>query len=325
MPPPRNGELVEVRLDSRAKARPVRDLAEIAADQDGVIGHDQLIALGFSIQWIKRKLADGWLHVVFRGAYAVGHRRISWQGRYRAALISCGPKAMLSHRSAVRWHNLKRWSGGDIHITVPGGGRLDRQEGIVVHRVRTVRPADSAVVDSLPVTSVARTLLDIAAIVRRETLDGLLEAADDADVLDPRKCDAVCGRGRSGSRALKEAILLYRPTPGWTRSRLEKYAYRLLTRDPDMPTPNVNNWIAGHEADLSYPDHGLIVEIDGGAVHGTKAAKERDPARDADWQLDGFEVFRATEHRLVYLPETVLEYVKRFLSRAGRTPARPGP
>ena len=133
-------ELVEVSLDSRWKARPVRAVAELAAAQDGVVGHQQLRDLGFSVQWIERRIAAGWLHAVFRGAYAVGHRRITWKGRFRAAVLSCGPNAMLSHRSAVRWHNLRRWTGGDIHITVPGGGHEDRQEGIVVHRGGTSGP-----------------------------------------------------------------------------------------------------------------------------------------------------------------------------------------
>ena len=287
------------------------------------MGHDQIVDLGFDHEWIKHQLKTGRLHVVFRGAYAVGHRRISWQGRFRAALISCGPRAMLSHRSAVRWHNLKRWTGGDVHVTVPGGGRLDRQEGIVVHRVRNVREADMAIVDGLLVTSVARTLLDMAPRVRRGTLDELLEAADETNTLDVSKCTAVCGKGRPGSKALKRALLLYQPIPGWTRSRLEKRAFRLIQQEPDLPTPSVNTWVGSHEVDLRIGD--LVIEIDGGATHGTRAAKERDPRRDVEIQLAGCEILRVTEHRLRYAPETYVADVRAFVSRAGRTPARPGP
>ena len=298
-------------------------MAEYAAVQDGVIGHGQILVLGLSEEWIKRKLRAGWLHVVFRGAYAVGHKRISWQGRYRAALLSCGPTALLSHRSAVRWHNLKRWSGGAIHVTVPGGGREDRQPGLVIHRVRNIREADKTVVDGLPVTSVARTLLDMAPIVRRETLDELLEAAENAKLLDVNACTAVCGKGRRGSAALKRALLLYQPIPGWTRSRLEKRAYKLIANEPDLPTPSVNTWVAGHEVDLRIGD--VVIEIDGGATHGTRAAKERDPRRDVEVQLAGCEILRITEHRLVHEPQTYLDDVRRFLSRAARTRERPGP
>ena len=321
MPTPQIPELVEVCGGMGRKARPVRAVAELARGQDGVVGHQQLVALGFTRDWINSRIAAGWLHVVFRGAYAVGHKRITWKGRYRAALLSCGPHALLSHRSAVRWHNLKRWSGGDVHVTVPGGGREDRQPGLVIHRVRNIREADTTTVDGLPVTSVARTLLDMAAITRRETLEGLLEAADDAGVLDAKACAAVCGRGRPGSTSLKRALLLYQPIPGWTRSRLEKRAYRLIQEDPDLPTPSVNTWIGKHEVDLRVGD--LVIEIDGAATHGTRAARERDPRRDVDIQLAGCEIMRVTEHRLVYEPESVLADIRAF-SRAERTPARPG-
>lgn len=298
-------------------------MAELAAVQDGVVGHEQLHDLGFSDDWIEYELRVGRLHVVFRAAYAMGHTRITWQGRYRAALLSCGPDAVLSHRSAVRWHNLKRWPGGAIHVTVPGGGREDRQPGLVIHRVRKVRDADMTIVDGLPVTSIARTLLDMAPIVRRETLDELLEAADNANVLDVTACTNVCGRGRAGSTALKRALVLYQPIPGWARSRLEKRAYRLIANEPDLPTPSVNTWIGKHEVDLRIGD--LVIEIDGGSVHGTRAAKERDPRRDVEIQLAGCEILRITEHRLVHEPQTYLDDVRRFLSRAARTQGRPGP
>ncbi len=158
--------------------------------------------------------------------------------------------------------------------------------------------------------------------VRRTTLNELLEAADDAKLLDLTACDAVCGRGRRGGKALKRALLLYRPIPSWTRSRLERYADRLLEQEADIPNPSVNTWIGKHEVDLRIGD--LVIEIDGGAVHGTKAAKERDPRRDVDIQLAGCEIMRVTEHRLRYEPETYVADVRAFVSRAARTPARPG-
>jgi hypothetical protein len=185
-----------------------------------------------------------------------------------------------------------------------------------------LRAADSTIVDGLPVTSVARTLLDMATRVRRDTLDELLEAAEQANALDVNACHDVCGRGRKGSQALKRALVLYQPIPGWTRSRLERRAYRLITNDPALPTPSVNTWIGKHEVDLRIGD--LVIEIDGAVTHGTKAAKERDPRRDVDIQLAGCEILRITEHRLVHEPQTYLDDVRRFLSRAERTPARPG-
>src|SRR5215211_583306 len=86
-------ELVEVRANSGAKPRPVRAVVDLAAAQHGVVEHDQLLALGYSHAWIKHRLATGWLTIVFRGVYAVGHKRLTWRGRLKAATLSCGPDA----------------------------------------------------------------------------------------------------------------------------------------------------------------------------------------------------------------------------------------
>src|SRR3954454_18759795 len=172
---PQTPELVEVRANNRSKPRPVREIVDLAAEQDGVVEHDQLLELGFSHGWIKYRLATGWLTIVFRGVYAVGHKRITWRGRLRAAVLSCGPGAFLSHHTAGVLHGLWRYWGGAIHVTVPPGGREDRQEGIVVHRIRNMRAVEKGEVDGLPVTSVARTCLDLAARVHPVTLDNLLE------------------------------------------------------------------------------------------------------------------------------------------------------
>src|SRR5215207_6889559 len=94
---PKNPELVEVIPHIEGKPRPVRVVVELAAGQDGVVEHDQLLAPAVTEKWIEHKLRLGWLTIVFRGVYAVGHKRITWRGRLRAAVLSCGPGAYLSH------------------------------------------------------------------------------------------------------------------------------------------------------------------------------------------------------------------------------------
>jgi predicted transcriptional regulator of viral defense system len=317
-------ELVEVRVHSEPKARPVRVVVELAADQDGVVEHDQLLALEVGEEWIKHKLRIGWLTIVFRGVYAVGHKRITWRGRLRAAVLSCGPGAYLSHHTAAVLHGLWRYWGGVIHVTAPPGGREDREEGIVVHRIRNMRAVEKGEVDGLPVTSVARTCLDMAARVHPDTLDDMVEAAERNETFDLAAFMAVCKRGRTGSAALKRALLRYQPT-GWTRSRLERRAIREL-RQAGVRIVGVNVWIpeADLEADLLL-EHKVVVEIDGGVVHGTTAAKIRDPDRDLKLQLAGYTPIRIPEYRLVHEPERVVADVKALLlSRAARTPARPG-
>lgn len=322
-PPTR--ELVEVRVHSEPKARPVREIVELADSQDGVVEHDQVLALGYGNEWIKHKLRRGWLTAVFRGVYAVGHQRLTWRGRIRAAVLSCGPGAYISHWTAARLHDLRRWNIGVIHVTVPPGGREDRQQGIVVHRIRDMRSVERGEVDGIPVTSVARTCLDMAAIVRADLLDELIEAAEKAGTFDLKAFLAVCKRGRKGSAALKRALLKYQPI-GWTRSRLERFAIRELANAGVRPS-GVNVWIpeAGVEVDLLFEDERVAVEIDGGAVHATTAAKIRDPQRDIKLSLAGYLPVRAPEYRLVHETSAVVAELKALLlSRAARTPARPG-
>jgi very-short-patch-repair endonuclease len=298
-------------------------VAEIAAGQDGVVGHEQLHALGLGDDAIQHRIDKGWLHVVFRGAYAVGHKRITWRGRLRAAVLSCGPNALISHRTAAALHNLRRGGGGKIHVTVPGGGHEDR-DGIVLHRVRRIAPADAASVDGIPVTSVARTCLDQAAVIKRETLDDLLEAAERNKSFDLNAFLAVCGRGRRGSKALKRAILLYQPIPGWTRSRLERRLFKAL-RKRGAPLPSVNAWVEDQECDLVWHDEHLVVEVDGDVWHNTTAARARDPRRDAKLQIAGFATFRVPENRIVYEIDGVVDDVLALLRRPwARTPALRG-
>src|SRR3954451_13618033 len=191
-------ELVEVSRNSYGEPRPVRVVVDLAAEQDGVVGRDQLVELGVAEDWIEHRLRIGWLTIVFRGVYAVGHKRVTWRGRLRAAVLSCGPGAYISHRTAAVLHGLRRSSSALIHVTAPPGGREDR-EGIVVHRVRNMRENEKADVDGIPVTSVARTCLDMAAIVKPDVLDDMLEEAEKAGTFDLKAFLAVCKRGRKGS------------------------------------------------------------------------------------------------------------------------------
>lgn len=179
-------------------------------------------------------------------------------------------------------------------------------------------------VDGIPCTSVARTCLDMAAVLRPAELDGMLEAAELQGTFDLTAFLAVCKRGRKGSARLKRALRIYQPT-GWTRSRLEARAIKTLRAAGFRPT-GVNVWVpeAAVEVDLLFEHERLAIEIDGGVIHGTTAAKTRDPDRDTKLQLADYVPLRVREHRLVYEPDRFVSDVKALLSRAGRTPARPG-
>ncbi len=179
-------------------------------------------------------------------------------------------------------------------------------------------------VDGIPATSRRPHLPRPGRDVPPDVLDDLLEEAEKDGTFDLPTSWPSASRGRKGSAALKRALLRYQPT-GFTRSQLERRAIRLLAAAGIRPT-GVNVWIpeAGVEVDLLFEPEGVAVEIDGAAVHGTTAAKIRDPDRDTRLQLSGLLLLRVPEYRLVHEPDVYVADVKRMLSRAGRTPARPG-
>jgi very-short-patch-repair endonuclease len=295
---------------------PDPELAALAARQHGVVAHLQLLALGFTARQIERRLSSGRLHVVHRGVYAVGHRRLTRDGRWMAGVLACGPLAFLSHQDGGALWGIRRSTAARIHVTTLTGGRgRGRQDGLVVHQPRSLHPDDRAVVDGIPVTSVARTLLDLSEVITADALDRALETAERRQLFDLDAIDALLDRtrGRKGKRRLQRALVDYRPGPGWTRSDLEDEFLRLL-RKAGLPMPAVNKWVAGHEVDCVWFEEKLIVELDGGGYHASTAARERDPQRDADLQLAGYDVIRITDRRLAREPEAVIATIRRLLA-----------
>jgi very-short-patch-repair endonuclease len=235
-----------------------------------------------------------------------------------AAALAHGPLAVLSHRTAAAVHALLRSSTPTAHVTVPANGRRKRR-GIVLHQA-ALAEHERTLVDNLPVTTVARTLLDLAAD-NDPLLHRAIEEAEHLRLLDIKAVDL--DSKRPGVRNLRHALTIYRPGPAWTRSEFERRFLKELRR-AGLPLPAVNAWIDRYEVDCVWWDQKLIVELDGGDYHDTTAARERDPQRDADLQLKGFRILRITDRRLDQEPAAVMALIRDFLSRAARTPARPG-
>jgi hypothetical protein len=291
---------------------PDRAIAEIAARQHGVVARRQVVALGLGRGAIRHRLDAGRLHRVHVGVYAVGHSILSARGRWLAAVLACGDGALLSHRPAAAVWGIASSNGARVDVTVHarnGHGPA----AIRLHRVRNLHPEDRAVRDGIPVTSVARTLLDYAEVARRDQLARAFEEAERRELLDMRAVEELLDRsdGRRGQRALTTVIAGYAPEPRFTRSDLERLLLALC-RDYGLPLPAMNLWIAGHEVDAVWPDL-LVVEVDGYKYHRTRAAFERDRRRDADLQVAGYRVLRITYRRLVEEPAAVAESIRALL------------
>jgi hypothetical protein len=275
-------------------------LADRAAKQHGVVKHAHLMELGFSRSGIRRMAQAGRLHPLHRGVYAVGHPAVSFKGKLLAAVYASGDRAVLSHHQAAWLWRLRRGTGGSrIHITVPARGLLDRS-GIQLHQVRSLHEDDVTVLDGIPVTSVARTLLDMAECADANELRRMLEEAERLRIFDLRAMEAACarGNGRRGVARARRAARDAHPDPPWTRSDLE-LAFFEFCREEGIPEPSVNVWVEGQEVDMAWSDpRVVVVELDSYAYHGTREAFERDRVRSADLAVAGVPCIRVTQRRL---------------------------
>ena len=221
----------------------------------------------------------------------------------RAAVLAVGEGALLSHFAAAEVWELCAARPGPIDVTVPGRNARNRA-GVRVHRVTHLHPSDITRRHDLPITSPARTLLDLAT---RLTPRDLARATEEAQVQRRVTSHSLNEQFRRypnhrGTAALRSAT----PTnPSLTRSEAERRLLELI-RAARLPAPQTNRKIAGHEVDFLWPAQRLIVEVDGFAFHSTRAAFERDRVRDADLLQAGYRVIRITWRRLTTEPEAVI-------------------
>jgi very-short-patch-repair endonuclease len=247
---------------------------------------------------IERWLVEGRLHLVHREVFAVGYPRIGEAGRRWAAVLAYGETALLSHRSAAALWGLARQRSSLIDITAATGRQgVHRREGIFIHRGR-LHPEDCAVRGGLPVTTVARTLFDMAEFVSLKRLESAWEEADRLGLLELRKVERVCERGY-GRRALRpiRRLLAEARAATFTRSPLED-EFAAFCRDHGLPPPSFNTTVLGFEVDALWPRQRLAAELDSWEFHRHRAAFERDRSRDITLQVAGYRTIRITHRRL---------------------------
>lgn len=289
----------------------------LAERQHGVVSYGQLLELGLGRGVIHRRVGAGLLHPVHRGVYCVGHRRIPVRGRWMAAVLACGPTALLSHGSAALLWGLLMTSGARIDVMTARRTRHNRR-GIALHRTRRLHPDDRSLTDGIPVTSVARTLLDLAPRLPVRRLARAIDQADRRELLDLRAVEGLLrrSRGHHGRRPLLRALRGYR-TPPVTRSELER-RFADLCRSAGLPGPQTNVVIEGVEVDAAWLAQRLVVELDGYEYHRTRARFEGDRARDADLLVAGYRVLRITQRRLESDAVGVMTTVRRLLAAGDR-------
>ena len=291
-------------------------MAALAQRQHGVVSMAQLRALGLERGAIEWRLRRGRLHRVHRGVYAVGHRRLAVRGRLWAAVLACGgiDVAALSHRTAAAVWDLSPLPAGQVDVT--SLHRSTSTHTLRVHRGDTLDPLNDVVrqPDGLPVTTVARTLADLAQVLTAHQLERACHRAEILRALDAPAVEQLLDRlpGRR-SKSLRRALAgLAAADPDVTRSELEE-RFLALVADAHLPRPQANVNVAGHEVDFLWPAARLVAETDGAAAHLTPTAFDEDRRRDAALQVAGYRVVRFTWRQVTRHPDGVAETLRALL------------
>lgn len=251
--------------------------------------------LGLGHDSIRGRVAAGWLHPLYRGVYAVGHLALTRRSRILAAVLAAGPDALASHRCAAELWDLLH--PGPIDITTPRSRRP--RAGFVLHRSRSVAPEDCDLIDSIPVTSVARTIVDLAEVLNERRLSNAIHEAEIQKVFDLEGIERVIARvpGRTGRHKLQRVLKAYGGGPQLTRSHYER-AFLEICHRHDIPIPQSAVSVAGYELDFLWETHGLAVEMDDEATHYTTRAYYGDRRRDRALVPHGIQVVRVTPRDL---------------------------
>lgn len=260
-------------------------------------------------------IETGRLHRIHRGVYAVGHTDLSLRAECLAAVLAVGPGAVLGYYSAGWLWGI--WSGSPkpFEVTAFVPRHHPAPTGVVRHRARNLVEKDRAMVEGIPVTSVARTLLDLAWKLRPEQLRRALARAEDLELLDLDAIHAVIerNRGHHGAKRLRRALAIYE-RPVYTRSEFERRFVEALVA-AGLPRPATGWNEVGYEVDLYWPERGFGIELDSYATHRTRAAFEGDRDRDLDFALAGIKAVRITERKFRQDPKGVIARVARLLDQ----------
>jgi very-short-patch-repair endonuclease len=270
----------------------------LVKQQHGLITRSQLLRLGYGPEAIRHRLAVGRLHQIHTDVYAVGRPRLTQHGAWLAAVLTCGPHAVLSHGSAAALWGIRPARKGAIEVSVPVA-LTPRRKGIVVHRRKALGPEDVMRHQGIPLTSPICTLIDIAAKLETELVEAAVNEADRLDLADPEQLRAALDRTspRPGTRALREII--DRRTFTLTDSELERTMLK-LAYEIGLSKPGTGVWLHGFKVDFYWPELGLVIETDGLRYHRTPAQQTRDRVRDQVLTAAGLTPLRFTRAQVKF-------------------------
>ena len=276
----------------------------LATEQHGVVARRQLLALGFTVDEIRGMLASRRLVAIHRGVYAAGHRAPNGRASSMAAVLACGPRALLGYRSAGALRSLRRSALGYVEVATP-----TRRRGIAGVRpyfVPRLEPQDRDVVDGIPCASVALTLLQLAAVVPRRQLERACDEAEVQRLFDLTAINEALTRfeGCRGVAQLRAVLGEHAIGTTLTRPGLEELTLAVFDR-AGIPRPHVNVLLTcrpgvAWEVDFLWRSERLVLETDGARFHRTPRQIERDRRKEADLVRAGYQVLRASYQQVRY-------------------------
>lgn len=295
-------------------------VARVLRSQNAAITYEQLVGAGLTWAAIRARVARGVLVPIFHRVYISGSPVPLPLARETAALLSL-KGSVLSHRSAAAAWGITGPGRSTIHVTVTGNPRP--RPGVTLHRVASLHPADVRTRNNVRLTSPARTMIDLAAQATRSELEEAFGEARGRRLLTDAALNAALARVPRNHPGAATIRRLGRDDPGstYTRSEAERRIRRLM-KDAELPQPLVNRPLNGFTVDFLWPDHRLIMEVDGHDTHGDRVAFEEDRRRDQLHAAAGYTVIRITWRQLRNEPAAVVARIAQALAlRATLTPA----
>jgi very-short-patch-repair endonuclease len=279
-----------------------------------VVTRAQLLDFGLGPDSIKHRIAKGRLYPLWRGVYAVGRPEVGQKGRWMGALLSCGPEALLSHRSAAKlWGLTPTLDTSTIDIVTPLA-TVRRRPGIQTHRRTDLGPQHRREVEGIPVTDPVSTLVDLASCVPEWQVERAINDADRLDLIDPE--------------ALRIAVDTFPPKPGMANMRrllhldaltdtgLER-KFLAIVRAANLPLPETQAQVSGYRVDFYWPNLGLVIEADGWRYHRTAGEQATDHRRDQAHARAALTTLRFSESQIRYRPDEVRRTLATVASRLG--------
>lgn len=287
----------------------------IAEGQRGCVARRQLLAAGITPGAIGRMVAQGLLRREHLGVYSVLGGVVPL-ARETAALLACGERAVLSHASAARVWGVISDPHGPVEITLASPGMGRRRPGIRLHRSGNLLLRDVRTREGLPLTSPARTLLDLAGCLDSRSLERALDEALVVRKLASRSqiMDVLDRAGGHGGAFLLRTLVTRRKST-ITHSEAERRCLELIRR-AGLPEPRTQVRIAGFTVDLLWPDHRVVFEIDGYRFHTSRFAFDRDRRKDAALKAAAYDPNRLTRDQVMFEPFACVAAIAAALTRA---------